>query len=551
MEPWDKIYQKLKIPPHINIDEGENLVTFLEEHMSKFKDLPMYENMQKVVTFSEVDKISKSIATFLMEKFEKGSVIAVHMPNIIQLPITLIAILRAGMTVLPLNPLYTAVELEYTLRDANAQCVFTLENFAFNLAAIHKNVESLKAVVITSIGDIFSFTKRTFVNFVLRHVKRIVPSYHFELKKFGWRELVSLGQRKKYEAPEIKNEDIAFLQYTSGTTCKAKGVLLSHKNILANIKQVHSYCYPLKEGKETFFTPLPLYHSYALMLNFWIPIKLGAKSALITNPKKVSTMVDSFRFNNISLIIAISPLYKLLVNDKDFAKLDLSSLRVALSGGSALDPEISQRWFDLTKVNIVAGYGLTESSPCLSCNFVDNINFKNGTVGVPLPSTKFKFVDINTGKEVKLGEEGVMWVKGPQVAKKYHNNDVETEKNFVDGWLVTGDIGKMDEDGFVTIVGRVKEILNISGFNVSPYEIESVYNAHPQVEEAIAIQAVDDRGNDTVKLFVIKKDEALTDKELFLYGTKFLTNYKRPHIIEFVKEFPKSSIGKVLRYKLK
>ena len=550
-EPWFKIYDKLKIPREISIDDNENLLTFFESRFEKFHDLPMYENMNKVFTFGEVDKISKSIANSLMDKFDKGNVIAVHMPNIIQMPIAIISILRAGLKVVPLNPLYTPTELEYMLKDANVKGIFTLENFAFNLMPVYKNVESLKTIIVTTIGDIFGPMKRTFINFVLKHIKKIVPDYKFEIETLDWRNVIKKGSYKKYFQPQLQNNDTAFIQYTSGTTCKSKGVLISHKNILANIKQIATYCYPLEEGKETFFSPLPLYHSYALMLNFWMPFHLGAKSALITNPKKVQTMIDSFRFNQISIVIAINPLFKMLVKNKKFLKLDFSHMKFGLSGGTVIDSEIADIWFNITKKHVVAGFGLTEASPCVACNFVDNKNFKDGTVGVPLPSTEIKIVDLQTKKEVGIGEEGNMWIRGPQVAQGYLNNPAENEKNFVDGWLVSGDIAKIDEDGFLTIVGRVKEMLNISGFNVSPYEIESLYNAHPKVAESIAIKVVDDRGHDTVKLFVVKKDQSLTDKELFIYGTKFLTNYKRPHIIEFVNEFPKSQLGKVLRYRLK
>lgn len=549
-EPWFKIYNKLNIPKEINIDDNENLLTFLKTQFEKFRDLPMYENMNKIFTFGEVDKISKSIANFLMEKFDKGDAIAVHMPNIIQMPVAIISILRAGMKVVPLNPLYTPTELEYMLKDAGVKGIFTLENFAFNLASVYKNT-ALKTVIVTSIGDIFGAAKRCFINFILRHVKKIVPSYKFDIETLDWKTVIKEGQDKQYVQPQLSNEDISFIQYTSGTTCKAKGVLISHKNILANIKQIATYCYPLEEGKEIFFTPLPLYHSYALMLSFWTPLRLGAMSALITNPKKVQTMIDCFRFNKISVIIAIKPLFKLLLQNEKFLKLDFSNIKFGLSGGTAIDHEVEDAWFKLTKKHIVSGFGLTEASPCVACNFVDNINFKDGTVGVPLPSTEIKIVDLQTGKEVGIGEEGNMWIRGPQVSKGYLNNPVENEKNFVDGWLISGDVVKIDEDGFLTIVGRVKEMLNISGFNVSPYEIESVFNAHPDVVESIAIKAVDEKGHDTVKLFVIKKNPNLTEKDLFIYGTKFLTNYKRPHIIEFVDEFPKSQLGKVLRYRLK
>jgi long-chain acyl-CoA synthetase len=549
-EPWFKIYNKLNIPKEINIDDNENLLTFLKTQFEKFRDLPMYENMNKIFTFGEVDKISKSIANFLMEKFDKGDAIAVHMPNIIQMPVAIISILRAGMKVVPLNPLYTPTELEYMLKDAGVKGIFTLENFAFNLASVYKNT-ALKTVIVTSIGDIFGAAKRCFINFILRHVKKIIPSYKFDIETLDWKTVIKEGKDKQYVQPQLSNEDISFIQYTSGTTCKAKGVLISHQNILANIKQIATYCYPLEEGKEIFFTPLPLYHSYALMLNFWTSLRLGAMCALITNPKKVQTMIDCFRFNKISVIIAIKPLFKLLLQNKKFLKLDFSNIKFGLSGGTAIDHEVEDAWFKLTKKHIVSGFGLTEASPCVACNFVDNINFKDGTVGVPLPSTEIKIVDLQTGKEVGIGEEGNMWIRGPQVAKGYLNNPVENEKNFVDGWLISGDVVKIDEDGFLTIVGRVKEMLNISGFNVSPYEIESVFNAHPDVVESIAIKAVDEKGHDTVKLFVIKKNPNLTEKDLFIYGTKFLTNYKRPHIIEFVDEFPKSQLGKVLRYRLK
>lgn len=549
-EPWFKIYNKLNIPKEINIDDNENLLTFLKTQFEKFRDLPMYENMNKIFTFGKVDKISKSIANFLMEKFDKGDAIAVLMPNIIQMPVAIISILRAGMKVVPLNPLYTPTELEYILKDAGVKGIFTLENFAFNLASVYKNT-ALKTVIVTSIGDIFGSAKRCFINFILRHVKKIVPSYKFDIETLDWKTVIKEGKDKQYVQPQLSNEDISFIQYTSGTTCKAKGVLISHKNILANIKQIATYCYPLEEGKESFFTPLPLYHSYALMLSFWTPLRLGAMSALITNPKKVQTMIDCFRFNKISVIIAIKPLFKLLLQNKKFLKLDFSNIKFGLSGGTAIDHEVEDAWFKLTKKHIVSGFGLTEASPCVACNFVDNINFKDGTVGVPIPSTEIKIVDLQTGKEVGIGEEGNMWIRGPQVSKGYLNNPVENEKNFVDGWLISGDVVKIDEDGFLTIVGRVKEMLNISGFNVSPYEIESIYNAHPDVAESIAIKVVDENGHDTVKLFVVKKNPNLTEKDLFVYGTKFLTNYKRPHIIEFVDEFPKSQLGKVLRYRLK
>jgi long-chain acyl-CoA synthetase len=350
---------------------------------------------------------------------------------------------------------------------------------------------------------------------------------------------------------KVTGEDVAFYIYTSGTTSRPKGVILKHSNIIANVKQIHNHWNLVKEANEVILGPLPLYHSFALMCQMWYPMFFGGNVILVTNPRHIKSVVKSYRRNKCTIIIGIETLFRALLHNKSFCKYtSFSNLKITISGGAATDPTVLQKWYKVTRNHMITGYGITEASPIVATHYIDQIHYRDMTVGLPIPSTQVKIID-DDGNELPNGESGELIIKGPQVSCGYLNKPEETAQNFKNGWLYTGDIAQLSDDGFVTIVGRKKEMLNISGFCVSPYEIEEVYNKHPKISESVAVQIKTPKGGDTIKLVVIPKDKSVTKEELLDYGKRFLTNYKCPHVIEFVEEIPKSNVGKVLRRLIK
>ena len=416
--------------------------------------------------------------------------------------------------------------------------------------AVYKEVPTLRQVIVTRIFDILGRVKRFNMEFILKYIKKMIPSFHFD-NMVKWSDLIK-GKGQSSQECDIRGDDIAFYIYTSGTTSHPKGVILKHSNILSNVKQIHNYCHLLKDGSgEVFLGPLPLYHRFALMLQMWYPMSIGAKLAVVTNPRNIKSVIKSYRRNKCTIIIGIETLFRSLLNNKGFCNhTSFRNLKITISGGASIDPTTLQKWYKVTHNHMITGYGITEASPCIICNYIDQIHHRDMTVGLPIPSTQVKIIDSN-GNELPNGESGELIVKGPQVSCGYLNKPEETAQNFRNGWLYTGDIAQLSDDGFITIVGREKEMLNISGFCVSPYEIEEVYNKHPKVSESVAVQIKTPQGSDTIKLVVIPKDKSVTKEELLAYGKQFLTNYKRPHVIEFVEEIPKSNVGKILRRLIK
>ncbi len=546
--PWLKNYPK-GVNQEINPDKYRSLVELLEECFEKYGDLTAYENFGTGISFRKLDKLSLCFAAYLQNEagLQPGDRIAIQMPNLLQYPVALFGALRAGCIVVNINPLYTAREMEYHFSDSGVKAVVILANFAANLekALVKTPIEK---IIVTEIGDLLDFPKRPIVNLVVKHIKKMVPSYNLP-QEVKFNEVLKMGQKCKFEKPVVQGKDIAFLQYTGGTTGVSKGAILTHRNMIANMEQISEWMKPkLIEREEIVITALPMYHIFALTVNCLAFLKIGAKNILITNPRDMKAFIKDLKKHKFSVFTGVNTLFNGLMNQPDFKNIDFSGLKIAVGGGMAVQKIVAEKWHEITGSNLAEGYGLTETAPVLSCNPIDG-NEKLGTIGLPLPSTELKIMD-EEGNEVPEGEIGEICVKGPQVMPGYWNNEAETKLVFRDGWFMTGDIGKIDNDGYVRIVDRKKDMINISGFNVYPNEIENVIAAHPKVLEVGAVGVTDDRSVEVVKVFVVKKDASLTREELLAYCRENLTAYKVPKLVEFKKELPKSNIGKILRRKL-
>ena len=559
MALWTKQCDIANVKHTIEIDSNETILDIVEKYCNKYKNIEAYENFGVSITYDKVNEISDKISNYFINelKIPKQSTIAVHLPNILQFPIVNIAALKAGLKVVNMNPLYTPQELKYIINDSQAEIIVSLENCIHNIACIQNEIPNVKHIIVTKLGDMFGIFKKNIVNFSIHYVKKMINDYSFStlVNVISWDSILK-KKSTQHTKVNINSDDIAFIQYTSGTTNKPKGVILKHKNIVANINQILAYTVNiLKNTNETFLTILPLYHSFGLMLNMWIAFCVGAKSVLITNPKEIDFVVDMMSKCKISVLIGVEILFKLLLDNEKFSKLNFKYLKVCLSGGCDIDIEIISKWFKLTGIPIVSGYGLSEASPCIACNFIDNVNYRYNTVGVPLPNTQIAFDSPNT--EIEANQKGVLWVKGPQVSCGYWNNEEETKKYFIDGWLKTDDVATITDEGFLKILGRASDMINISGFSVSPIEIEEVYNNHPKIKECVAIHDKEN-DHDIIKLFVVLKEfeqdpDVLKEikNELIEYSKDKLTNYKRPHKITFILAIPKNNIGKIIRKKLK
>lgn len=547
--PWLRHYPA-SVPPEITLAPDETLISFLEENFRKYKDLPMLENMGKILTYGEVDILTQRFAACLQTYtgLQPGDNVAVQLLNLLQTPIAMLGTLRAGMHVINISPLYTAYELEQQLNDANVRGLICLANFADIPASIIKKTPSVHTIIITEVGDLLGRFKGTITNFVAKYIKGLVPLYKFpeaDVRHFTFKEILSLGKNSVFEPAKPSQEDIAFIQYTGGTTGVSKGVVLKHKHMLANIKQMLTFLQTrLEEGKEIFVTPIPPYHIFGLM-NLWVVIQIGAKSVLITDPKNIKGMIKELQKQPFTCITGVNTLFNALLSDPQFASIDFSHVKMSLAGGVALQDVIAERWEKLTGNPLIEAYGLTEASPCIAAN-IPNGTHRRGTIGIPLPSTQVKIVDDNN-QPVAPGEPGQLLAKGPQVMDNYWNKEEETEKTFVDGWLQTGDIASISPDGFIKILDRKKEMINVSGFNVYPNEIENVILTNHKVLEAAAVATWEEDGREVVKVYAVKKDPSLTEKELIKYTKTWLTNYKRPKYVEFRDTLPKSNIGKILR----
>ena len=547
--PWLKSYPE-NLPYEIDPHKYSSLVDLIEQSIRKYNTTPAYECMGAIISYHELDALSKNFAAFLQKRgLKKGDRIALQMPNLLQYPIAMIGALRAGLVVVNTNPLYTAREMKHQFTDSGADAIVILANFAFNLEKIISET-SIKTVIVTEIGDMLGGLKGAVVNLAVKYVKKMVPSYSLP-RAIKFKDALKEGKQAAFQPITLDSEDIAFLQYTGGTTGVAKGAVLTHANILANIEQV-SACVRvrLKEGEETMITALPLYHIYALTLNCFSMIEIGAKNILITNPRDLKAFIKELKKHPFTIISGVNTLYNALLNQPEFTSIDFSPLKAASGGGMAVQKAVAQRWQKVTGVPIAEGYGLTETSPVLTNNPIDG-NERIGTIGFPVPNTQIMIAD-DDGKEVPIGESGEIYAKGPQVMREYWNRPEETQKVFTeDGWFKTGDVGVMEEDGYIRIVDRKKEMINVSGFNVYPNEIENVIALHNKVLEVGVIGVPDDKSTEVVKAFVVKKDASLTAEELRAYCKENLTAYKVPKQVEFCDELPKSTVGKILRRKLR
>jgi len=475
--------------------------------------------------------------------------VAVMMPNLLQYPVCILGILRAGCVVVNVNPLYTPRELEHQLNDSKAKAIVIVENFAHTLADVQDKV-SVEHVILTQMGDMLGLLKGTIVNLVVKHVKKLVPAHQLK-HSVTFKQVIAAGQAERYQAPQVLGDDLAFLQYTGGTTGVSKGAMLTHRNMIANLEQAAGCLDPLlSRGQELIVTALPLYHIFALTANFLMFMKYGSTNLLITNPRDMPNFVKELGKYPFTALTGVNTLFNGLLNTPGFAQLDFSRLKLALGGGMAVQRPVAERWQKVTHTRLVEGYGLTECAPLVTVSPY-NLPAYNGSIGLPAPSTDIKLVN-DQGEEVPAGESGEMLVKGPQVMKGYFNRPDETGKVLNDeGWLATGDIARMDADGFFYIVDRKKDMILVSGFNVYPNEIEEVVAMHDKVLEVAAIGVPNDATGEAVKIFVVKKDQSLTDSELIQHCKERLTGYKVPKLVEFRTELPKTNVGKILRRELK
>lgn len=543
--PWFKFYPKA-VPTTIDPDEFSCVVDLFEESIQKYGDAVAYECMGKTLSFNELDVLSKRFASFLQQELhmEKGDRIGIQMPNLLQYPVAMFGALRAGLIVVNTNPLYTASEMKHQYSDAGVKTVIILANFAHNLQKIHKEL-GIKHVVVTEIGDLLGGLKGTIVNLVVKYIKKMVPAYSLP-GAWTYNKALAAGENKTLKKPSLKSEDLAFLQYTGGTTGVSKGAMLSHGNIVANMQQISAWMKPkLKEREETVITALPLYHIFALTVNCLAMMKIGAHNVLITNPRDMPAFCKELKKHRFSVFTGVNTLFNGLLNQAAFRALDFGALKIAVGGGMAVQKSVARRWEQVTGTPLAEGYGLTETSPVVSCNPIDGTE-RLGTIGVPLPNTEVKIVD-DEGKSLPLGERGELCVKGPQVMPGYWQRPEDTENAFYGEWFKTGDIAVQDEDGFLQIVDRKKEMILVSGFNVYPNEVEDALAAHDAVNEVGVIGIPDEKSTEKVVAYVVKNDNALTAAELIEFSRENLTSYKVPKEIYFVDELPKSNVGKILR----
>lgn len=549
-KPWLKHYQD-GVAEEINPESYASIPSLLEESFEKFASRPSFHCMGKTLTYGEIDHLSKKFASYLQNDLglQKGDRVAIMMPNILQYPVALFGILRAGMVCVNVNPLYTARELEHQLTDSQSKVIIIFENSASVLAEVVKNTP-IEHVLVTQIGDMLKFPKSLLVNFVIKHVKKMVPSWDLPGAK-SFLEALDKGDESKYKRPEIINSDLAFLQYTGGTTGVSKGAELTHRNIVANLCQAGEWISPVvEEGKEIIITPLPLYHIFSLTANCFTFSKIGALNVLITNPRDIPGFVKELKKWNFTALTGVNTLFNGLLNNEDFKTVDFSHLKLTLGGGMAVQRAVAERWKEVTKTPLIEAYGLTETSPAACINPMDLKDY-NGMIGLPVSSTDACIKD-DDGNTLNAGEVGEICIKGPQVMKGYWGRPEETAKVMTtDGYFKTGDIGVMNEEGFFKIVDRKKDMILVSGFNVYPNEVEEIIVTHPKVFECAAVGVPNEKSGEVVKLFVVKNDQSLTEEELMAFCKENLTGYKRPKFIEFRDELPKSNVGKILRKDLR
>lgn len=531
----------------INPAQYENLVEMFERAVQRHPDIPAYINMGKVLTYRKLEERSRAFAAYLQNelRLEKGERIALMMPNLLQYPIALFGALRAGLVVVNVNPLYTPRELEHQLNDSGAKAIVVVSNFAATLEKVVFDTQ-VKHVILTRMGDQLSFGKRTLVNFVVKYVKKLVPKYKLP-NAVSFREALSIGKQRQYVKPILRSSDLAFLQYTGGTTGVAKGAMLSHRNVVANVMQAKWVAYPLVtgSGERIAVIALPLYHVFALTVNCLLFVELGITGLLITNPRDIPGFVKELKKYRVIAITGVNTLFNALLNNSQFKEVDFSRLRLSVGGGAAIQRAVAERWHKTTGCHIIEGYGMTECSPLISATRNDSVEY-SGSIGVPVPNTDIRVVD-DAGNEVPQGERGELWVKGPQVMQGYWQRPEDTADVIKDGWMATGDIVEFGNDLNLRIVDRKKDMIIVSGFNVYPNEIEDIVALHPKVNEVVAVGIPSEVSGESIKVYVTKKEESLTREELRNHCRQHLTGYKIPRDIEFRDELPKSNVGKILR----
>ncbi|HEY2624344.1 MAG TPA: AMP-binding protein [Dyella sp.] len=547
--PWLAHYPE-GVPAQIDVNQYASVAAVMEEAFERFRDRPAFANFGKQITYAQVDEMSRQFAGYLTGelKLGKGDRIAIMMPNVLQYPIALFGALRAGLVVVNTNPMYTARELKHQLEDAGAQAIVVLDNFAATLQQVVAETE-VKHIVTTGIGDLLGL-KGVLINFALKHVKKMVPP--FELPHaVRFDDALARGAKHPLPKVELGHDDIAFLQYTGGTTGVAKGAMLTHGNMVANMLQAGAWVGSnTKLGEEVIITALPLYHIFSLTANGLVFLRLGGLNWLITNPRDMPGFVKELKQSGFTAITGVNTLFNGLLNTPGFSELDFSRLHLSLGGGMAVQRAVAERWKKVTGVTLVEAYGLTETSPAACMNPLD-LKAYNASIGLPISSTDVAIWS-EEGQPLPQGEVGELMVRGPQVMKGYWQRADETAKVLgADGWLHTGDIARMDENGYFYIVDRKKDMILVSGFNVYPNEVEDIVMQHPGVAEVAAVGIPDEHSGEVVKLFVVRKDPNLTVEELKQFCRENLTGYKRPKIIEFRDSLPKSNVGKILRRELR
>lgn len=547
-KPWLSAYPP-DVPAEVNVEAYSSLVEIFDESIEKYAGRPAYTNFDTTWTFSDLERLSRYFAAYLQsQNLGKGARIAIMLPNIFPYPVALFGALRAGMVAVNINPLYTARELRHILEDARPDVILVLENFAHVLQEAGEG--SIRRVLTVSLGDLQPFLKGAAMNFVVRHIKRKVPAFKLR-NETRFRTAMARGRSLDFRSVALTLGDLAFLQYTGGTTGHPMGAMLSHGNIVANLVQVRAWFKgTLREGEETIVTALPLYHVFALLANALLFLALGGRNLLITNPRDFSGFVNTLRKWPFTCMTGVNTLFNALLNTRDFDTLDFSRLRMVLGGGMAVQRAVAERWKKVTKTTLVEAYGLTETSPAACINSL-RLNDYNGSIGVPIPSTECAIMN-EQNEILPAGEAGEICIRGPQVMRGYWEREEETARAISkDGWFHSGDIGKMDENGYFYIVDRKKDMILVSGFNVYPNELEDVAAEHPGVREAAAVGIPHEKSGEVPILVVVRKDPALTEDELMKHMRAELTGYKCPDRIVFCDELPKSNVGKVLRRELR
>lgn len=542
------------VPAEIDYTRYRSLVHLMEESFARHAQRDAYVCMGKSITYADVDRMSRQLGAWLQAQgLQPGARVALMMPNVLQYPVAIAAVLRAGFVVVNVNPLYTPRELEHQLRDSGAEAIVILENFAHTLEKVIGHTQ-VKVAVVASMGDLLGGPKGALVNFVVRNVKKMVPAFSLP-RAIRFKRALAEGAGQRLQEVSLGHDDIAFLQYTGGTTGLSKGAMLSHRNVIANLMQNEAWLQPAMDKPPkvealTFVCALPLYHIFALTVCCLMGTRLGGLNILIPNPRDIPGLVKELAKYRFNMLPAVNTLYNALLNHPDFAKLDFSSLKLCNGGGMAVQKAVNDRWRSVTGKSIVEGYGLSETSPVATANPADATEF-SGTIGLPIPSTDIAILD-DAGHPLPVGQVGEIAIRGPQVMEGYWQKPEETARVMTaDGFFRSGDIGVMDERGYVTIVDRKKDMVLVSGFNVYPNEVEGVVAAHPGVLECAVVGVPDPATGEAVKLFVVRRDPSLTAEQLTEYCQQQLTGYKRPKLIEFRNELPKSNVGKILRRELR